>query len=82
METIVDPKNTMAIFDRENPQLQTRFFNVVNTISISGSDEQEPACQACEYLCQWRRTTIALVTAELHHSLPDCSHIHSGLHTH
>jgi len=52
METIVDPKNTMAIFDRENPQLQTRFFNVVNTISISGSDEQEPACQACKYLHQ------------------------------
>lgn len=68
METIMNTNITVTLFDRQNPELQTLFFSVVSTISISGSDEQEPACQACKYLHQWRQTTIALVTAEPHHS--------------
>ena len=51
---------------------KTIFFNTVNTISLHvfTSSEQEPACNTCKYLHK------STVTAETHHPLPHCAHIH------
>ena len=43
---------------------------------ILSSKEQEPACHAHENLCLWRWSTVTVVSAEMHHPLPHCAHIH------
>ena len=78
METTTDAKSTITLFDIANSQLQTLFFNTVTIISyaFSPAKNKQPTCCAHKNLHQQRWPTVTVITAEMHHPPPHCTHTH------
>ena len=72
METTTETKSTIELFDR------ALVFNTDTTITYAffATAKQEPACCGCKNLHQRRWPTVVVATAETHHPLPHCAHIH------
>ena len=78
METTTDTKSIITLSNRANSQPQNALFQHSHhhQLCTFASDEQESACSTCKILNQRRQPTIAVTTAEMHHPLPYCAHIH------
>jgi len=77
MEITTDTKSTTTLFAGGNYQLQNTIFQHSHHhyLWIFTSHKQKPACRACRNLHQQRWLTV-VTTAEMHHWLPHCAHIH------
>ena len=77
MET-TDIKSTTTLLDRADYQLQNTIFSTVTTAIYAFSPAMNKNLHAplVKNLHQWRRTTVAVAAAEVHHPLPHCAHIH------
>ena len=75
MGTRIYAKRTITLFNRVNPQLQNTIFQCSHNhwLCIFTSNEQDPACHACNNVHLWRWLTVIVTTAETHHMLPHCS---------
>ena len=80
METTIDTKSTIILFDRANSQLQNTIFNMVTTTSSAFSPARNNSLHAVLVKIAWPSRMwlvfyITVATAETHHSLPHCAHI-------
>ena len=70
-------KGTVTLFDRANSQLQNTVFQHATTISYTFLSEMNKNLHATlKDLHQWKRSTIAVATAKMHHLPPFCVHIY------
>lgn len=62
----------------KNSQLQKTVFwhSQHHWLCIFISNEHDPSCQAHNNLHRWRWPALAITTAETHHPLHHCAHIH------
>jgi len=69
METIIDTKSTVSLFDRTNTQLQNPIFQQLPPLAIH-------LHHAHKYLYQRKWHIIILATTETHHPPPHCALVH------
>jgi len=85
METTTDTKSTIILFNRANSQLQNTIFQLITSITYAFSPvvnkslpaallkKKKSACLSIPACLSYR---ITVTTAEAHHPLVHCAHIH------
>ena len=82
METTTATKSTMTLIDRANSQLQNIIFQNSHHYYPIYADELIEThfisrCDSCAWPSRmWLDFYIIVTTAEMHHPLPHCAHIH------
>ena len=74
METTTDTKSTVTLPVRANSQLQNSFSTHSPSLAIHFHQWGTRSCMPClSNLHQWRWSTVAVTTAEMHHPSPHCA---------
>ena len=82
METTINTKSTITLFDRANSQLQNTTFQHSHHHQPICADELIVTfiilqCDSCAWPSgMWPVFHVAVTSSEMHHLVPHCAHIH------